>query len=190
MAPPLIEPPYAPMASPSLTSANRRTNQSRGRSSTIHEQLEDPRRTPVLTSGCRFTEETQTGKPRAEAGDRGSIGRCGSRQHEGRRGRFCRGEWASECCGHTGRATTRSASSERWASHRERQLRRRGGWRQHPRGQGDAELGEAGFGQLAGGMEAPDGAPSATGAAQHVGAEGALVKLGPVEAGPLWFRRG
>jgi putative membrane protein len=34
--------------------------------------------------------ETQTGKPRAEAGDRGSIGRCGSRQHEGRRGRFCR----------------------------------------------------------------------------------------------------
>ena len=56
MAPPLIEPPYAPMASPSLTSANRRTNQSRGGSSTIHEQLEDPRRTPVLTSGCRFTE--------------------------------------------------------------------------------------------------------------------------------------
>jgi hypothetical protein len=103
---------------------------------------------------------------------------------------FCRGEWAQECCGHTGRATAKSARSERWPSHRERQLRRCGGWRQHPRGQGDAELGEAGFGVLAGGMEAPDGAPSATGATQDVGAEGALVKLGPVEAGPLWFRRG
>jgi hypothetical protein len=36
-------------------------------------------------------------------------------------------------------------------------------------------------------VEALDAAPAATGAAEHLGAEGALVKLGPVEAGPLRF---
>jgi len=54
------------------------------------------------------------------------------------------------CSEHTGGATAKSVRSERWPSHRERQLRRRGGWRQHPRGQADSKLGEADLGLLAG----------------------------------------
>ena len=71
-------------------------------------------------------------------------------------------------------------------SQREEQLRWGGGGRQQARGERGAELEEPGLGLLAGGVEALDGAAAATGAAQHVGAEGALVKRGPVEAGPLW----
>ncbi len=45
----------------------------------------------------------------------------------------------------------------------------------------DAQLEEAGFGLLASRVEAPDGAPAAARAAQHVSAPGALVQRGPVE---------
>jgi hypothetical protein len=36
----------------------------------------------------REEQEEEPGKPRAEPGDRGSSWGCGSRQHEGERGRF------------------------------------------------------------------------------------------------------
>jgi hypothetical protein len=29
---------------------------------------------------------------------------------------FCRGEWAQECCGHTGRASSQSARGDRFAA--------------------------------------------------------------------------
>jgi hypothetical protein len=71
--------------------------------------------------------------------------------------------------------------------------RRRGvverGRREPARGQADAEFGESVLGGAAGEVEGADGAASSAGAAEDVGAEGALMQLGPVEAGPLRLRR-
>ena len=50
-----------------------------------------------------------------------------------------------------------------------------------------AEFREPRLGLLAGGVEAADGAAAAAGALQHVGAEGPLVKLGPIQTRPLRF---
>ena len=46
-----------------------------------------------------------------------------------------------------------------------------------------AEFGHPLLGLLAGGVEAPDGAAATAGASEHVSAEGALMKLGPVQLG-------
>ena len=67
------------------------------------------------------------------------------------------------------------------------QLGRRGGevcgW-EPSRREVNAEDSQALLGSLAGGVERAEGAAAATGAAEHVRAEGPLVKGGPVEARP------
>ena len=67
-------------------------------------------------------------------------------------------------------------------------MRGSGGWRQHPRRKRCAEFGETGLGLRARRVDRADGAPASAGAAQHVVAEGVLMKLGPIQAGPLRLR--
>ena len=69
-------------------------------------------------------------------------------------------------------------------------MRGSGGWRQHPRRKRCAEFSETGLGLRARRVDRADGAPASAGAAQHVVAEGVLMKLGPIRRGRFGFGAG
>lgn len=84
--------------------------------------------------------------------------------------------------GHTSAEALARERAGAVTSHREGELGWSGGLGEEERAEGKAELGESLLGGLAGGVEGGDGAATAEGAAQHVGAEGAAMQSGPVDA--------